>query len=431
VERIAVIGSGIAGLAAAHRLSSEPGAARVTLFEAGAHFGGHANTVDVTIGGVTHGVDTGFLVFNRRTYPLFVELLARLGVETAESDMSFSVQARDRDLEWSGSSLAGVFAQRSNLRRPAFWHMLADIVRFNRIGTRIAQDGDTAASALTIGAFLDAHRFGSAFRDAYLLPMVGSIWSCPIEQLLAFPAATLLRFFHNHGLLQLADRPQWLTVRGGARQYVRRIVSGLADARLRTAVHRVQRSESGAIVRTEGGSEHFDQLVFACHTDQALRLLGADASGDEARVLGAIRYQPNRAVLHTDTSLLPARPAAWAAWNHESAAGPAEPGAGSCLHYLVNRLQPLPWQQPVIVSLNPLREPRPHTVIRRFDYEHPVFDLDAIEAQRLLPALQGRRRTWFCGAWTGYGFHEDGLRSGFAVADAIAGAKRVALRGSA
>ena len=429
MERIAVIGSGIAGLAAAREMTRGPGARRVVLFEAAAHFGGHANTVDVTLDGVAHGVDTGFLVYNERTYPRLVRLFAELDVETAASDMSFSVQVRGRGLEWSGSNLAGVFSQRGNVLRPAFWRMLADIARFNRLAAGIAQRGEAAVLEQAIGVFLDEHRFGREFREWYFLPMIGCIWSCPSAQMLAFPVATLIRFCHNHGLLQVTDRPQWMTVRGGSRHYVRRIVSRLEDARLNMPVLGVKRVEAGALISTASGVEHFDQVVFACHSDQALRLLGADATPAEAQVLGAIRYHPNHAVLHTDASLLPASRSAWAAWNYESTNSASE--AGVCLHYLLNRLQPLPWAQPVLVSLNPVREPRAETVIRRFDYDHPVFDLGAIAAQLRLPEIQGQRRTWYCGAWVGHGFHEDGVSAGLAAAQALIQASRVVQRGAA
>jgi predicted NAD/FAD-binding protein len=429
MERIAVIGSGIAGLAAARGLTRAPGRRSVTLFEAQAHFGGHANTVDVTLNGVTHGVDTGFLVYNERTYPKLIRLFAEIGVETARSDMSFSVQARGHALEWSGSNLASVFAQRSNLLRPAFWRMLAEIMRFNRLASDIALQIEPAMAKQTVGEFLDEHGFSHGFRDWYLLPMIGCIWSSPSEQMLAFPVVTLIRFCHNHGLLRVANRPQWMTVRGGSRQYVRRIVAHLNDARLNTPVLGVKRVETGALVRTKNGAEHFEQIVFACHSDQTLRLLGADATPAEALVLGAIRYQPNQAVLHTDASLLPTRRSAWAAWNYESSN--AGGNAAVCLHYLINRLQPLPWRQPVVVSLNPSREPRTETVIQRFDYDHPVFDSGAIAAQRKLPEIQGRRRSWFCGAWAGYGFHEDGLSAGLAVAEALVRASDVPQRGVA
>lgn len=424
--RIAIIGAGIAGLAAARALQAN-GLARVSLFEAGTQAGGHAHTVDVTLDGVTHGVDTGFLVFNHRTYPLLVSLFAELDVETAPSDMSFSVQARGDGIEWCGSTLASVFAQRRNLLRPAFWGMLRDILRFNRLATALAERGDDARLAQTLGDFLVQHRFGDAFREWYLLPMVASIWSCPVGQMLAFPVGTLVRFCHNHGLLQVTDRPQWHTVRGGSRAYVQRIVTTLDDLRLATPVHGVRRLTAGAVVTTGHGVEHFDQVVFACHSDQALRLLGEDATPEERRLLGAIRYQRNHAVLHTDEAVLPRRPSAWAAWNQESAGD----DRGVCLHYLINRLQPLPWSRPVIVTLNPVRPPREDAVLQRFEYEHPVFDLAAIEAQRRLPDLQGRRHTWFCGAWTGHGFHEDGLRSGLAVARSLELSDALVQRGAA
>ncbi len=429
MERIAIIGSGIAGLAAARGLTRGPARRHVTLFEAAAHFGGHANTVDITLDGVTHGVDTGFLVYNERTYPQLVRLFAELGVETAASDMSFSVQARGHHLEWSGSHLGSVFAQRRNLLRPAFWRMLADIARFNRLTTGVAAQPDAAMPDQSVGEFLDAHRFGREFREWYLLPMIACIWSCPSEQMLAFPVRTLIRFCHNHGLLQVTDRPQWMTVRGGSRQYVQRIVSRLDDARLETPVLGVRRDAAGALVTTAQAIEHFDQVIFACHSDQALRLLGADATPAESKVLGAIRYQPNQAVLHTDASLLPTRRSAWAAWNHESCGTGSRTGV--CLHYLLNRLQPLPWQQPVIVSLNALRQPRAETVIRRFDYDHPIFDLGAVAAQQRLPEIQGQRRTWYCGAWVGYGFHEDGLSAGLAAARALLQASPKQERGAA
>jgi predicted NAD/FAD-binding protein len=425
VEKIAVIGSGISGLAAARALT-QAGTHRVTLFEAGAHFGGHAHTVEVTLDGCSHGVDTGFLVYNERTYPQLVRMFRDLGVPTALSEMSFSVQARSSGLEWSGVSLGSVFAQRKNLLRPAFWGMLADILRFNRLCTGIAQRPQEAQLEQPIGVFLDRHGFGLAFREGYFLPMIACIWSCTTQQMLAFPVATLIRFCHNHGLLQIANRPQWRSVAGGSQAYVQRIVAGLHDARLRTPVRSVKRREQGVLLQTECGSEAFDQVVFACHSDQALRLLAAHATPEELQLLGAIRYQPNRAVLHTDASVLPSRRSAWAAWNYESAGG--EGGERVCLHYLINQLQPLPWQRPVLVSLNPVRAIAPEKVIQCFDYEHPVFDLGAIAAQKRLPQIQGQRRSWYCGAWTGYGFHEDGLASGLTVAESLLHASALAQR---
>ena len=418
--RVAIVGSGISGLAAAHQLN---GQADVTLFEAGDYFGGHTHTVDVTLptphGEVTHGVDTGFLVFNERTYPNLIALLAELNVPTAKSDMSFSVQVpgarRGRPLEWSGTSLSSLFAQRGNLVNPRFLGMLRDLLRFNALTTRIALANEEAALVQPLGEFLTTHRFGEAFRDWYFLPMLGCIWSCPTDQMLQFPVATVIRFCHNHGLSQVSNRPQWHTVTGGARNYVEKIVSGIADKRLNSPVRRIQRDAAGVRVVTDAGAEHFDRLVLATHSDQALALL-ADATPHEREVLGAIRYQPNRAVLHTDASVLPESRRAWAAWNYERAPENGRESAGVCLHYLINQLQPLPFSQPVVVSLNPLREIEAKHVIGAYDYDHPVFDLPAIRAQALVPQLQGKQHTWFCGAWTGYGFHEDGLKSGLAAA---------------
>ncbi len=423
--KVAVIGSGISGLAAAHRLR---GQAHVTLFEAGRYFGGHTHTVDVSLPDargrtVMHGVDTGFLVFNERTYPGLIALLGELQVPTVPSDMSFSVQVPGAGawgaevLEWSGSSLATVFAQRRNLLRPRFLGMLSELLRFNRLCTALADSGQEQALAQPLGDFLDQHGFGAAFRHWYFLPMLGCIWSCPTDQMLRFPVATMVRFCHNHGLIQVQNRPQWHTVAGGARQYVNAILNGL-DARLETLVERIERNAAGVFIHAGGRTEHFDAMVLAVHSDQALRLL-AQPSAAEQRVLGAIRYQPNRAVLHTDTRVMPRRRAAWAAWNYERAADGSQESARVCLHYWLNRLQPLPFAQPVLVSLNPVRSIDRAQVLGEFDYDHPVFDLGALAAQKQVPQLQGAQQTWFAGAWTGYGFHEDGLQSGYRAAEGL------------
>jgi predicted NAD/FAD-binding protein len=429
--RVAVIGSGISGLAAAHTLQ---GLTDVTLFEAGDYFGGHTHTVDVTLPDAqgreqTFGVDTGFLVLNERTYPNLLALLAQLDVPVVPSDMSFSVQAQGMGpgggkLEWSGTSLSSVFAQRANLVNPSFLRMLADVVRFNRLTTRLAEQGlDKPDGPLMqpLRDFLREHRFSDAFRDGYFLPMLGCIWSCPTDQMLAFPVATMVRFCHNHGLIQLTQRPQWFTVPQGARRYVQKILQGLPDARLNSPVRQLLRDDTGVRVVTDTRVEHFDAVVMACHSDQSLAILGDNASDTETDVLSAIRYQPNEAVLHTDVSVLPERPLAWASWNYERASDTSRESAQVCLHYLLNKLQPLPVEQAVIVSLNPNRPVAAEHVIDRFEYAHPVFDLDAIRAQGRVPALQGQQRTYFAGAWMGYGFHEDGLKAGLQAARQLIG----------
>ena len=414
------MGSGISGLAVAHSLK---GQADITLFEAGDYFGGHANTVDITLptsqGMVTHGVDTGFLVFNERTYPNLINLFAELGVETSLSDMSFSVQAPrawgNEALEWSGSNLDTVFAQRRNLLRPQFYKMLLDVLRFNKLCTEIAVQQNETAMRQPLSEFLKQHQFGEAFQNWYFLPMMGCIWSCPTDQMLAFPVATMIRFCHNHGLLQVSNRPRWFTVTGGSRNYVQKIVKDVSDKRLNTPVQLIERDAQGVRIVTQGAAERFDEVVICAHSDQALRML-RNPSDAETQCLSAIRYQDNVAVLHTDESVLPSRRKAWAAWNYARAESEDQESSRVCLHYLLNKLQPLPYSQAVVVSLNPTQPIDPAKVIRRFDYAHPVFDLAAIEAQQHMHRIQGQQNTWYAGAWLGYGFHEDGLKSGLSVA---------------
>ena len=421
--KLAIVGSGISGLAVAHTLQNH---ADITVFEAGDYFGGHTHTVDITLptpqGPVTHGVDTGFLVFNERTYPNLINLFAELQVETAPSDMSFSVKVpgamSGKTLEWSGTDLNSVFAQRSNLVSPRFWRMLADVVRFNALCTRIANAQREQDLQQPLVEFLRTHKFSESFRDWYFLPMLGCIWSCPTDQMLQFPVATMIRFCHNHGLIQVTNRPQWFSVVGGARHYVEKILAGVHDKRLNTPVRLIERDAQGVRIITDGHAERFDEVVIATHTDQALGLL-REPSGEERKVLGDIRYQDNRAVLHTDASVLPANPKAWAAWNYERAVSTERESSRVCLHYLLNLLQRIPFSQPVVVSLNPLQSIDPATIVGEYDYAHPVFDLKAIDAQKRVPLLQGQHHTWYAGAWTGYGFHEDGLKSGLQVGRAL------------
>ncbi len=419
--RVAVIGAGIAGLGCAAKLAAHH---EVSLFEANNYLGGHANTVDVTLDGLCHPVDTGFLVYNERTYPNLIELFTQLGVQTLASDMSFSVRlerGRRSALEWAGTNLNTVFAQRRNLVSPRFLRMLADLLRFNAMASSLAAGSADASKEISLGEFLEKHGFSETLRDWYLLPMAAAIWSCSTAQMLEFPLATFVRFCHNHGLLQVNDRPQWFTVRGGSREYVRRLAKACGTVRM-ARVEGVQRSAipgGATAVRAAGVTEYFDHVVLACHSDQALRLLD-DASDEERALLGAIRYQANRAVLHCDASLLPQKRLAWAAWNYEANAEAQTPNERAvAVHYLINRLQPVPFRRPVLVSLNPIREPERASILAQFDYEHPVFDHAAIAAQARLEAIQGDRNTWFAGAWTGYGFHEDGLKSGLLVAGAL------------
>ncbi len=411
--RIAVVGAGISGLASAWLLSQEY---EVTVFEAGSYLGGHTNTVDVTLEGKTHPVDTGFLVFNDKTYPNLIAMFKLLGVGSVETEMSFAVSLEEPDLEWAGSSLATVFGQKRNLVRRSFWSMLADILRFNRESQAwLASHQDSQRS---LRDFLTEGRYSSAFSDWYLLPMAAAIWSCPTGQMRDMPLATFIRFCSNHGLLQVFDRPMWRTVLGGGRAYVQKIAEQLSDIRLACPVSAVSREAGRLRVVHAAGSELFDRVVMACHSDQALAILGLAASDTQREILSAVRYQPNRAVLHTDRALLPRDEKLWSAWNYFSGSGaPGEQPVG--VSYLINKLQPLPFKTPVVVTLNPAREPDPAKVIAEFDYAHPIFDGPAIAAQRRLADVQGENGIWLAGAWGSYGFHEDGLKSALRVVNSM------------
>ncbi|BAL27530.1 NAD(P)/FAD-dependent oxidoreductase [Azoarcus sp. KH32C] len=412
-ERVAVVGAGISGLATAWLLRYRYD---VTLFEAGRYLGGHTNTVDVTLEGRTHPVDTGFLVYNDRTYPNLVALFTLLGVDSAESEMSFSVSLEEPGLEWAGSSLATVFGQKRNLFRRGFWAMLSDILRFNRESA--AWLATHPQEPRSLRDFLEEGRYSRSFSDWYLLPMAAAIWSCPTGQMLDMPLATFVRFCQNHGLLQIFDRPRWRTVRGGGREYVNRIAGQLDDVRLACAVNGVRRVGHRLMVAHAHGSELFDHVVMACHGDQAKAILGDTASDGQRQVLGAIRYQRNRALLHTDPALLPRDRRLWSAWNYFAGAGRAD-GQPVGVSYLINKLQPLPFEAPVVVTLNPVREPDHGKLIAEFDYAHPIFDGPAIAAQQRLDAVQGEGSIWLAGAWGRYGFHEDGLVSALNVANRL------------
>jgi len=413
--RVAVVGSGISGLASAWLLRHRYA---VTLFEAEPRLGGHTNTVEVQLEGQSHPVDTGFLVFNQRTYPNLIALFDELGIESVESDMSFSVSLGEPKLEWAGTSLSTVFAQKRNLLRGRFWRMLVDLLRFNRHSQRALAAG--GVGDLSLGAFLDRHGYSKAFADWYLLPMAAAIWSCPTRMMREMPLATFVRFCSNHGLLQVANHPRWRTVRGGGRQYVAAIARTLQDVRLACPVQSVVRNGDALEVVHEAGIERFDQVILACHSDTSLHLLGATASAGQRAVLSAVRYQANEALLHTDATLLPRDRRLWSAWNYFSADTPDASGEHPVgVSYLINQLQPLPFQTPVIVTLNPARQPAADRLIARFNYMHPVFDAAAIAAQARLPSVQGEGGIWLAGAWGRYGFHEDGLMSALAVANGL------------
>jgi len=420
--RIAVVGAGVAGLGCLWRLrgASRPGALDIALYEREPVAGGHANTVEVTVEDRPVAVDTGFLVFNHHTYPELTRLFETLCVETTSTTMSFSVQSwhAGRRIEWSGAGLAGVFAQPRNALSPAFWQMLRDITRFNRAARQLAIGPSPSVEPL--GDWLDRGGYSPLFVDAYLLPMAGAIWSCPTARMRAFPVGTLARFCANHGLLQMTGQPPWRTVTGGSRRYVDALLARAPCTR-RGAATAVLRGPDGVrVVGADGVTTRYDAVVLATHSDQSLRLL-AEPAPIERALLGAISWQRNRALLHTDISLLPRARRAWAAWNYraddeiDAQGAPRQIG----VDYLINRLQPLPVATPVIVSLNPPREPAPSSVLGDFDYAHPLFDAAAVAAQARLGEIQGRGGVWHCGAWTGNGFHEAGLASGLAAADAV------------
>ena len=389
--RIAIIGSGVSGLVAAHLLH---GRHDVVLYESDERPGGH--------------VDTGFLVYNERTYPLFCRLLDELGVATKPSDMSFSVADQRTGLEWRGTSVSTVFAQRRNLARPDFLHMLADVGRFNRLARGLL--ADPPPDSVTLEEVLAPHRWSAGFRDWYLVPLGSSIWSADPSTFTQIPAATFARFFERHGLLSLRDQPKWRTVDGGSKRYVDAILRPLRNEgrlRLGTRVDKIRREPGGVEVVSEAGIETYDHVVLATHSDQALRLL-SDPDRMERETLGALRYQPNRATLHTDASLLPTERRAWASWNYHRLEAERDEAT---LTYYLNRLQGIDSTTPVLVTLNRDDAIDPEKVLARMEYAHPVIDPAAVRAQGHRDEINGTRRTWFAGAYWGYGFHEDGVRS--------------------
>ena len=428
--KIAVIGSGISGNVAAYHLSRQHD---VTLFEKRDRLGGHSATVDI---GYDHpndrlSVDTGFIVYNELNYPGLTQLFSELGVETEQSNMSFGFSANAGAMEWSGQSLSTVFAQRRNLLNPFFWQMLRDIFRFNKAAARDHEAGLSGDE--TLGQWLDRYGFSNAFRNRYLLPMGAAIWSTPAAEIEEFPARSFLHFFYNHRLIN-NDRPQWRTVRGGSREYVKKLsAASAARTILNAAVTSVKRRDGRVWVSTEvneqAHEEAFDQVVFATHSDQALAAL-SDASAQERAILSAVRYLPNQVYLHCDARLMPRRRRVWSSWNYLTDGQLSQDGTMT-VSYWMNLLQNLDRDKLVFVTLNPPTPPAAEKTFGHFVYDHPQFDRAALHAQENLDTIQGMNGVWFCGAWTGYGFHEDGLQSALRVCAGLEAATAKNIRAAA
>ncbi|MFJ4064484.1 NAD(P)/FAD-dependent oxidoreductase [Pseudomonas sp. NPDC089996] len=407
--RIAIIGSGIAGLTCAHLLSRRHA---VTVFEAADRVGGHTHTVDVHWRGQHHAVDTGFIVFNDWTYPHFIRLLEQLGVASRATEMSFSVHDPRTGFEYNGHDLRSLFAQRRNLLSPGFWGMLRDVLRFNRQALADL-DQQRIDGATTLGDYLRDNRYGQRFIDHYIVPMGSAIWSMSRADMLHFPLQFFVRFCRNHGLLSVSQRPQWRVIEGGSRSYLAPLCRPFAEhIRLNCPVQRVRRDDQGVTVTWPGGSERFDKVVFACHSDQALALLHSPSEQEQA-ILGAIRYASNDVVLHTDTRLLPRRRRAWASWNYRLGGSEQAPAA---LTYDMNILQGIEASVTFCVSLNQTARVDPAQILARFEYAHPQYSLAAVAAQARQGELQGPLHSYYCGAYWANGFHEDGVLSALNVA---------------
>lgn len=421
-QNIAVIGTGIAGMSAAWMISKHH---QVTVFEKNRRIGGHSNTVDVPTRDGTIPVDTGFIVLNDRNYPNLVALFEHLGVDISDSDMSFAASINNGAIEYSGSDFNGLVGRRRNILSMRYWRMIKDILRFYREAPKLLAANPQAAMAdteQTLGDYLAANRYSDAFIQDHLLPMGAAIWSTKAVDMLAYPVSAFVAFFASHGLLTLNDRPQWKSVISGSRAYVKKLTAPFKD-RIHSGAIQVNRHDDRVEVKDAEGNWHqFDQVVIASHADEALKLLD-DADNVENDILGAFQYTPNRAVLHKDPALMPKRKRVWSSWNYLSETGGSEEDA-LCVTYWMNRLQRLETNEDIFVTLNPIREPDPATFVESIDYQHPLFDRAALRAQRRLSEIQGARRTWFCGAYFGHGFHEDGLQSGLAVAESITGARR-------
>jgi predicted NAD/FAD-binding protein len=411
-KKIAIIGTGISGLGAASLLHPYHD---ITIYEKNSYIGGHSRTVEVTTKDGIIPVDTGFIVFNERNYPLLTRLFQHLQVPIVKSDMSFGASINNGWLEYGTQKLGNMFAQRKNLFSIHFWGMIADIIKFNsQAKSYLLKD-----TSFTLGDCLDDLGARPWFKRYFLLAMGGAIWSTPVDEMLKFPACTFIRFFENHGLLTINDHPQWYTVKGGSREYIQRLIRPFKDRiYLNRGAQKVWHNENSVIIEdSHGDKTSYDDVIFACHADQALEMI-ADPSTDEKRILSAFSYQPNRAVLHSDTSFMPKQKKAWASWVYLSESKTDNNNCVS-LSYWMNNLQPLATKQPLIVTLNPGREPDPKLVYDDYTFEHPVFDEMAIKNQIKIGGIQGQRRLWFCGAYQKYGFHEDGLASAVKVAEAM------------
>jgi len=412
--KIAIVGGGISGLGAAWLLARQH---EVSLFESASTLGGHSNTVEIPLDGRLVPVDTGFIVYNEHNYPHLTRLFDALGVETVASDMSFSVSLGAGTFEYAGDAL-GFLAQPGNLMRPDFWRLIRELLRFYREAPQLTGRHDL--DRLSLGQLLTEGGYSDTFARRHILPMAAAIWSSTLDDILAYPARTFVQFFENHGLFSLGKRPQWRSVLGGSRRYVEALSASFRDrVHLDTPIVEVRRAAAGVFLRDAFGHEQrYDQLILATHADQALAILGQDASDEERSILGAFRYQENRAVLHRDPALMPRRRRVWASWNYlgEDDADTTGPIA---LSYWMNRLQQLDTQRDVFVTLNPSREPAPHLTHGEFIYHHPQFDREMLDAQERLSNIQGFDRVWFGGSYCGYGFHEDGLQAGFAIAAAL------------
>lgn len=407
--KIAIIGSGIAGLTSAYLLQREH---EITVFEAQDWIGGHTHTVPVRLDGREYAVDTGFIVFNDWTYPNFIQLLQQLGVGFKPTEMSFAVSDPDTGVEYNGHDLNSLFAQRSNLLSPRFWGMIRDILRFNKEALSDLEQGRIAADT-TLGQYLSQNGYGQRFIEHYIVPMGAAIWSMSLADMLGFPLQFFVRFFKNHGLLSVSNRPQWYVIEGGSSAYVAPLTKGFAERiRLNCPVSRVERDELGVTLQSPAGRERFDAVIFACHSDQALQLL-AEPSANEAEILGALRYADNDVVLHTDTRVLPKRRLAWASWNYRLGGPTRQPAA---VTYNMNILQGIESEHTFCVSLNQTDAIDPDKILARFSYAHPQYSLAASAAQLRGEELQGRQHSYFCGAYWANGFHEDGVVSALRVA---------------